>query len=154
CPYGKWTCADGREVIFNRSYSPILERRPGEGAKPANPGEWVESIVADESFWEDIDGPRTNPGALDRVNAILADWGFPPLPVSPPRFESIPSAEIIPFRATPFKLKAPRTLPPRVNPWLHPFGAAPEPTVERSEPEEAEADVKVEVKKTETAPPA
>jgi hypothetical protein len=35
-PYGKWVCADGREVLFNR-----LERRRGEPAKPARSGEWV-----------------------------------------------------------------------------------------------------------------
>jgi hypothetical protein len=27
-PYGKWTCADGREVLFNRLYWPILQRIP------------------------------------------------------------------------------------------------------------------------------
>jgi RecA-family ATPase len=34
CPYGKWTCADGREVLFNRSYWPILERRPAQQGLP------------------------------------------------------------------------------------------------------------------------
>jgi hypothetical protein len=29
-PYGMWTCADSRQVLFNRRYRPILERRPGQ----------------------------------------------------------------------------------------------------------------------------
>ena len=31
-PYGKWTCADGREVLFDRNYTPMNERRPDEDA--------------------------------------------------------------------------------------------------------------------------
>jgi hypothetical protein len=27
-PYGKWTCPDGREVLFNRFYEPIWQRHP------------------------------------------------------------------------------------------------------------------------------
>jgi hypothetical protein len=27
-PYGVWRCADGREVLFDRSYHPIWQRRP------------------------------------------------------------------------------------------------------------------------------
>jgi len=34
-PYGRWVCADGREVIFNREYWPILQRYPGEPVKAA-----------------------------------------------------------------------------------------------------------------------
>jgi hypothetical protein len=29
CPYGLWTCPDGREVLFNRDYRSVLERRGG-----------------------------------------------------------------------------------------------------------------------------
>ena len=32
-PYGMWTVADGRQVLFNRNYRPILERYPGAPAK-------------------------------------------------------------------------------------------------------------------------
>src|ERR1019366_697539 len=31
-PFGKWTCADGREVLFNRNYKPIWQRYPGQAA--------------------------------------------------------------------------------------------------------------------------
>jgi hypothetical protein len=41
CPYGKWTCADGREVLFNRQYHPILERQSDLAVRTANPSEWV-----------------------------------------------------------------------------------------------------------------
>jgi hypothetical protein len=40
-PYGVWTCADGREVIFNRFYEPIWERKTGQAPVPADPSEWV-----------------------------------------------------------------------------------------------------------------
>jgi hypothetical protein len=41
CPYGIWRCADGREVLFNRQYWPILQRYPGGKPKPADPNEWI-----------------------------------------------------------------------------------------------------------------
>jgi hypothetical protein len=39
-PYGRWICADGREVLFNRYYEPTWERT-GRSAKRADPKEWV-----------------------------------------------------------------------------------------------------------------
>jgi hypothetical protein len=74
-PYGKWTCADGREVLFNRSHMPILERRPGEPAKLARPGEWVESIVDEEFFFDDYTDPKRHADTLISVNAVLVEWG-------------------------------------------------------------------------------
>jgi hypothetical protein len=43
CPYGLWTCADGREVLFNRYYHPVYQRYPGQPACPADPVEWGQS---------------------------------------------------------------------------------------------------------------
>jgi hypothetical protein len=95
CPYGKWTCADGREVLFNRQYWPILERRPGEPVRVARPGEWVRWRTQDHFFddgdspWRGDDHHRFRPrsiAALDRVNAVLAEWGLSPLP-PPPKSE-------------------------------------------------------------------
>jgi hypothetical protein len=40
-PYGLWTLADGRQVLFNRGYKPIWERMPGEKATAADPDWWV-----------------------------------------------------------------------------------------------------------------
>jgi RecA-family ATPase len=168
-PYGRWTCADGREVIFNRSYWPILERRPAqqgipfvitkamkqelrargvtddeihdmtpaaaharlggpfEQAKPANPNEWVDYVAA-ERFWDDYDDPAGNHVTMDDVNAILTEWGVETLPASPPRPDpAYDERRIYPQR---FELKSPDEISPRVNPWLHPFGAATPPSVE------------------------
>ena len=36
-PFGRWLCVDGREVLFDRYYSPICERSPGETPRLANP---------------------------------------------------------------------------------------------------------------------
>jgi len=36
-PYGMWTCADGRQVLFNRGYRAIWERLPGRAAEKAFP---------------------------------------------------------------------------------------------------------------------
>jgi hypothetical protein len=85
-PYGKWTTADGREVLHNRAYRPILEKYPGQPARAARPGEWVKDIVTAENFWDDYDSPlHDKPGtkALRRVNAVLAKWGMPKLPRRP-----------------------------------------------------------------------
>ena len=89
CPYGKWTCPDGREVLFNRQYWPILERRRGEKAKPADPNEripWIEQ----EYYFDDGNSPwlRRRPSiaaqALARCNRVLAEWGFSALPKPSP----------------------------------------------------------------------
>ena len=84
CPYGKWTCADGREVIFNREYWPILSRGPGEKAKPADPNEWVQWKEQD-FYFDDGNSPwqrrqRVAAHTLARCNRALAEWGFPALP--------------------------------------------------------------------------
>jgi hypothetical protein len=91
CPYGKWTCADGREVLFNRQYWPILERRPGEKPKPANPSERIPWKQQDY-FFDDGNSPwlrrrrKVAADTLARCNRVLAEWGFPALPKpSPPK---------------------------------------------------------------------
>ena len=72
-PYGVWICADGREVLFNRSYTPIWERRPGERARRANPSEWVQSV---EQRWFFNDGcpPWKNARTRAHCEQILDDW--------------------------------------------------------------------------------
>jgi hypothetical protein len=117
CPYGAWRCADGREVLFNRSYMPIIERRPGEQARPANPNEWIESIVGEEHFWTDYEHPQYRADTLGDVNQILIDWGFPQLPAAPAQRRGG-------GRLTCF-WELPDEIPPRVNPWCFEFGAAP-----------------------------
>jgi hypothetical protein len=51
--YGVWTCADGREVVFNRFYEPIVERRPGGAVCEADGTEWVPDIVRSRWFYND-----------------------------------------------------------------------------------------------------
>lgn len=56
CPYGQWTCADGRRVLFNRHYTPIYERRPGALGRVADHSEWV-PWVRQEHFFNDGTSP-------------------------------------------------------------------------------------------------
>lgn len=78
-PYGIWTCADGREVIYDRRYRPFVERRPSEAlAGPeaprfADPTEWVRDIVKHEWIWND----GTPDAELERrQRELLRAWGF------------------------------------------------------------------------------
>ena len=78
-PYGIWACADGRQVLFNRDYLPILERYPGQPCHAANPREWVRWI---KQNWLYNDGtPREQVAA--RIDFVLALWGLPPMPPRP-----------------------------------------------------------------------
>jgi crotonobetainyl-CoA:carnitine CoA-transferase CaiB-like acyl-CoA transferase len=71
-PYGVWTCADGREVMFSRFYDPLWERMPGGEPKPADPKEWVRF---EKQAWFYDDGTRNK-----RAEAVkaLATWGLAP----------------------------------------------------------------------------
>jgi hypothetical protein len=55
-PYGIWTTADGRQVLFNRFYEPLLQRAAGDLlALPADPTEWVRDIQLQRWFYVDDD---------------------------------------------------------------------------------------------------
>lgn len=73
-PYGKWTCEDGREVLFNRRYKPIWQRRPGEEATTADPAERVK-FVQEEWFYRDTSAPWRNKRTKAECEAVLAAWG-------------------------------------------------------------------------------
>jgi hypothetical protein len=45
-PYGRWDCAVGRSVLFNRRYEPIHQCRPVAPAEHAGPTEWIERAVS------------------------------------------------------------------------------------------------------------
>jgi hypothetical protein len=75
-PYGVWICKNSRQVLFNRFYIPILERYAGERSKPANPNEWVEWI-SQRWFYSDST-PHEVISII--VDAVLEEWGQPPLP--------------------------------------------------------------------------
>jgi hypothetical protein len=74
-PYGVWTCENGRQVIFNRSYKPCFER-DGEGkpARLARFGEWVPWVSVDH-FWDDGSHPRRSAETVALCQKILRDWG-------------------------------------------------------------------------------
>jgi hypothetical protein len=110
-PYGRWTCADGREVLFNRAYWPILERRNGGATKIADCGEWV-SYIKQEYFFDDGDAPDRDGKTLDRLNGILAEWGMPPL--SRDRISRTADAPVA--AASPY---APGPARPRQAPWAN-----------------------------------
>jgi hypothetical protein len=73
-PYGRWTCADGREVLYDRWYRPICQRYPGRLPTQADPEEWVDNIVDHHWFYND-----GTPEAKKRrvALAVLQEWGWP-----------------------------------------------------------------------------
>jgi hypothetical protein len=83
-----WMCNDGRVVLFNRWYLPILQRRPGFPPEVAHVDEWVpwvrrsyfgKAALANPLVSADVWCP-----VLAEVNAVLRSWGWPPLPPRPP----------------------------------------------------------------------
>lgn len=74
-PYGKWTCSDGREILFNRDYEPIWQRHLNQAAEPADQHEWVLFEREEERFYSDP--PWRSAEAERRCNQILGAWGLP-----------------------------------------------------------------------------
>lgn len=56
--YGIWTTEEGREVVFNREYQPILQRVDGVN-KFADPGEFIKNIIKTEYIFGDHNCPTT-----------------------------------------------------------------------------------------------
>lgn len=52
-PYGAWRCRDGREVLFNRFYQPIWQRRPGGPVEEADLNQWISGIVSERHYYTD-----------------------------------------------------------------------------------------------------
>lgn len=73
-PYGKWTCADGREVLFNRFYEPIWERADGV-TKLADHEEWVKNTVDRGWFFKDGNPPWRNRTTLEECLRHLREFG-------------------------------------------------------------------------------
>jgi hypothetical protein len=79
-PYGIWTCRDGREVLFNRAYYPLYQRRPAQPAERIKEWCWVHWSTQDYFFDDSIcHVPGGWEKAIVRINAVLKDWGLPPL---------------------------------------------------------------------------
>jgi len=73
-PYGKWTCADGTEVLFNRDYRPIWKRRPNGVVVAADPDEWVK-FAKQQYFFGDHSTPDEDPDSYRICMRQLRDWG-------------------------------------------------------------------------------
>ena len=55
-PYGIWKCRDGREVIFNREYQPMIQRKDGVDSY-VDKNLWVEDIITVTYLYTDITSP-------------------------------------------------------------------------------------------------
>jgi len=73
-PYGKWTCANGTVVLFNRGYKPIWSRSPGTAVLAMLGDEWIENIVREEWFYDDSNPPWRDSGSRRRCEQILRDF--------------------------------------------------------------------------------
>ena len=73
-PYGKWTCADGMEILFNRDYRPIWEKRPDGTVIAANPDEWI--VFSKQEFcFGDARIPPSDKATFRLCCNILKEWG-------------------------------------------------------------------------------
>jgi hypothetical protein len=73
-PYGMWTCEDGRQVLFDRRYRPLWQRRPGQRATVADPNEWV-AWEKQEWLFNDANPPWRNEKTKSKCYKILEAWG-------------------------------------------------------------------------------
>jgi hypothetical protein len=73
-PYGLWRCGDGRQVLFNRWYQPIFERRGGE-VRAADPTEWIDNIIEETWFYYDATPPWRCVQSLLLCQTILVRFG-------------------------------------------------------------------------------
>jgi hypothetical protein len=73
-PYGIWTCADGRQVMFNRQYKPMWQRLPDGRVALADPSEWVHWQKQD---WFYDDGTPTRE-VDSSIEGALRLWGLAP----------------------------------------------------------------------------
>ncbi len=71
-PYGFWTCKDGRKVLFNRGYRPLLQRI-GNAVTPADPEERVD-FEKQEWFYTDANPPWHSKPTFKKCMEILDAW--------------------------------------------------------------------------------
>jgi len=74
-PYGKWVCDGGREVLFNRDYSPIWQKTNGGNPSLADMGEWVENIIETIHYYGDSTAPWLNDQTLKNCLDKLGEFG-------------------------------------------------------------------------------
>ena len=73
-PYGMWTCKD-REVLFNRNYQPIWQRRTDfkSNVTRGDPKELVKGIVWEHWFYVEMP-PWYYPDEAPWLEGVLADF--------------------------------------------------------------------------------
>jgi hypothetical protein len=71
-PYGVWSCGDGREVLFNRWYKPILQRKGGV-VSDADPEERMPRD-GQKWFYTDANPPWHSKKTRTLCESILAEW--------------------------------------------------------------------------------
>jgi len=77
-PYGRWDCAGGRAVLFNKFYEPIWVRWPTGEVRRADPTEWVRWRAQSWFYGRCVAVPLPpwRSGRTEQLClAILADFG-------------------------------------------------------------------------------
>lgn len=74
-PYGKWSCVDGTEVLFNRDYCPIWARMPSGKAITLDPDTWISYTGESVHYYDDGNRPWDNKATLEKCMGILKSWG-------------------------------------------------------------------------------
>jgi hypothetical protein len=69
-PYGMYVCENGAEILFNRSYQPILGRCQGHFVYP-KPHTWVDNIVKQVWFYDDGCSVRHNAKTRTRCKLVV-----------------------------------------------------------------------------------
>src|SRR5271163_2062225 len=72
-PYGKWTYADGREVLFDRNYVPIFERMPSGPVSKAAPNK-LPGIKKGMWLYKETGGV-TESAKRKAAESVLQEWG-------------------------------------------------------------------------------
>lgn len=70
-PYGAWTDAAGREILFNRSYEPLWTRQNGV-VSPIDPTDWIAGIKVQRWFYQ---GGKTTGQIIQIGTSVLMEWG-------------------------------------------------------------------------------
>lgn len=74
-PYGKWTLADGTEILFNKDYCPLWLKKPNGKAKPIDHRGWVDSERELEFYFDESNQPwDSNFGTWSNCEDILRKW--------------------------------------------------------------------------------
>ncbi|MBB2148975.1 DUF5623 domain-containing protein [Pedobacter gandavensis] len=74
-PYGKWKCADGREVLFNRDYCPIWDRSSDGVVMPIDPDIYVPHDDSEFYFHDGTAPYHNNNITVKNCLSVLNDWG-------------------------------------------------------------------------------